>query len=564
MQAFKEEPSFFKDCEFNLSFKELKENLNDLLQGKLNANDLLNAKEVAIRKDIIALFVLKEEIKKEALTKEQAIGFLKGVLFHSPSKITKAVFIKACVDYFELRDLAFFNIHSINLIIILQNDFFGVFGGSLYYDKWSFSFKKNFFGKEELKTPCKVALCVCGALRGRNWPTLLNKIIADLGFEVDVFLFAWDEEFTWAGLGGGTSLIYRRAYDNPTLKSKAVKEVATNAEFAKHFPKTYAKLNKEKSIPLSLDKIKLITNLKAFRLEKGEDFMKKYAITNPNPNVVKYYYAKNQVLKLLQNYEAQNKLKYDYIIQTRPDWPFKLNKDLKDFEKLAPQDILVETGVAGLTDALVVGPASSMSIMLSIWDLGNFNKANVAMFRSLPNAMGTHGLSFAFCSLAGLRVISSNPVPNWRGFSNDDWVLPNFDSELEEDIKASKLDKETLDKCREFFEAFKDLFKHKEGEPSNIVECLNLNKQDALNASKGELANALQTVERQYKALLTQFKQTQDEAAYKNYLSFKLGQALINAYKNLWRGDLLKFFFYEAFKIRKEHKDAIKRKKNLK
>ena len=38
----------------------------------------------------------------------------------------------------------------------------------------------------------------------------------------------------------------------------------------------------------------------------------------------------------------------------------------------------------------------------------------------------------------------------------------------------------------------------------------------------------------------------------KEFLSYKLGEALIKAYKNMWKGGLIKFVFKEAWEIRRD------------
>ncbi|ELT5784392.1 hypothetical protein R6191_001625, partial [Campylobacter upsaliensis] len=40
----------------------------------------------------------------------------------------------------------------------------------------------------------------------------------------------------------------------------------------------------------------------------------------------------------------------------------------------------------------------------------------------------------------------------------------------------------------------------------------------------------------------------------KEFLSYKLGEALITAYKNMWRGGLLKFWLIDSKKIVREFK----------
>ncbi|MCX2683298.1 hypothetical protein OQH60_05730 [Campylobacter sp. MIT 21-1685] len=48
----------------------------------------------------------------------------------------------------------------------------------------------------------------------------------------------------------------------------------------------------------------------------------------------------------------------------------------------------------------------------------------------------------------------------------------------------------------------------------------------------------------------------------KEHLSYKLGEAFIVAYKNLWRGGVLKFVFFESKRIRKEFRERRNNEKN--
>lgn len=555
----------------DLDYIELKKNLKDFLAGGVNS--------IPPHLCIAYNFILS--IQNNSLECKKAWEILPRFLPQSSIE-SKAFFIKTAVDFFALNDRNFFSYGASIVLTTIHNHFEDSFAALTYMNIFSHYFKHNIFGNKYLKSGKRFALTISGALRGKNWLDRINKIVADFGFEADVFFFTWNREYDWIGLGGSPHWAYRMFSHIPNFFSYCPEEICTWNELCKNFPHTFQILTQQRFKRLNINKIRLIDNLVAFSVENEEEFCNKFKL-NGSTNLQKMWYGKYRLLQMLEEYEIKHNFKYDFILNVRPDGILEKFCDFSHFEKMLPMDLSVSLGGEGVNDCCVAGRANVMKFFLSIWKLALDNK-HIDMFASAPHHMGTHYMPHYLFMLEGVRIVK--PFLNLdiiRAFDPKEFVLPNFEKALEKDCEITSLKGNELKKSLEFFDYFQGLFGEKEERFSTgAVERVSSHLSYKLGlamirnsksfwgymklpyilisikiAHQEEQKNIQEKIKCGYKAQTLDLKLYDDyEEALKikEFLSYKLGEALIKAYKNMWRGGLLKFWLIDSKKIVREFK----------
>ncbi|MDO4674713.1 MAG: hypothetical protein Q4A73_06045, partial [Campylobacter sp.] len=423
-------------------------------QGQ-DLEDFLGGKNSRLSAHIQASYEFMSRLRENSLGSKEACEALHHFLPQSSPR-AKSFFIKAAVDYFLLNDPDFFSYASWPVLVSLHNDFDGTLMGRLYMDKFEHAFKNNVFKGGHLRHKKRIALAISGALRGKNWLKLLNKIITDLGLEADVFFFTWDREYHWMGLGGSSWWVHRLFANEPELIASVPDSLKSHGAFHQNFPQTHAKLHQATSTRLSLIKVRQIKNLVAFSVENEEEFVEKFKL-QPPANCQKMWYGKFRLLQMIEEHEAREGFKYDFIINLRPDGILEGPCDFARLEALEPMEVSVILGGEGVNDACLAGRSPVMKLFLGIWETALNNK-HLGLFATAPQGMGTHYLPHRLFMLEGVRIRKPFLALNITNLGLENWILPHFEPQLERDLQSTPLKGEELEKALKFFERFKDAF----------------------------------------------------------------------------------------------------------
>ncbi|ARR03351.1 hypothetical protein CVIC12175_0198 [Campylobacter vicugnae] len=458
-----------------------------------------------INKDILACVYINYFIKYEELDLKECQELLNKYIVTSNNVVTISYFLKTTIDYFEIFNNMYFN--NIHIILhILQNKFKNnlVDGSNYYYNKVLLNYKKYFLNNQKFKQNAKVALLIGGALRGGNWLHTINKNIDEIGLNADVFLFTWDKEYSWIGLGGVPVRWVDRMLPSSLAKS-APQEVATKSNFNKYFPLTYNKLSKEYATSLDRSKLNKIKNLVSYSIENELDFINKYKL-KPEWNVCKLHYGNLRLLQILKEYEKTHNKQYDYIIKIRPDIVCKSEYNIESILEINDMEIGAYYGSIGLDDNILVGKYHTMNLYLSLFEISIQNK-HLPLFANAPR-IGAHDGTAKYCSLLGIKAIM--PKITKESFKNiSEYIIPDFSKELQEDLSNSNLNEDTLKKCKLFFHSLKN-----ESQKFEII-----NKDLQIKIIKNNLNLLL------YKTAKSRIH---------NQLSYKLGKAMIENSKSIW------------------------------
>lgn len=282
------------------------------------------------------------------------------------------------------------------------------------------------------------------------------------------------------------------------------------------------------------------------------------------------------------DYEAKHAFKYDYIIRVRPDVNVRM-LDRSELFRLKSGDLAVRVVGAGegIDDMYFYAKRDEM---LKFMDLYNVDKMQeFKYFTKMFLIGGIHSFLANWIMLNKLKVV---PMRLPASLENKYHIsfLPNFDDALKEDIKNTTLNKDELKKCLNFFDKIKELIKNNNTEIKNlnykeITAEFRIKNQLSYKLGQAMIQNSksvlgylkmpyiLSGIYNQYKkeqfayndkinknpslALpkLSTYADYKEAIKCKNHLSYKLGEALIKASKNWYKGGFIKFMF-EVIKIK--------------
>ncbi|MFB1645171.1 hypothetical protein [Campylobacter molothri] len=510
-------------------------------------------------------YIISKHIISFGLNKNLIFSLI-PYMFKTNLIIFKSFFIKTSIDYFICFDKSFFCNNSRNILTILQEDFHTQmnYGARNYYEKFLINYNLNVFNINALNSSKKIALCIGGAMRGKEWDENLKKVISSFHFNVDVFLFTWDSEFLWPGLNGSGGHWAKRLLSSDFLKM-VPKEIMHKDNLKKYFPNTFSKLNQEYYTPLDVKKIYRIQNIKKVVIKNQETFLSSYAIDSDNlfSNISKIWYANYELLKMIYKHEIENNFQYDFIIKVRPDLEYDIKFSLEDLEKMYVNDIMIkhhEGLYGGLNDNFAAGKRSAMEIYLSLWKYGFLNK-QIIFFKDFPCFSSAHDILQQFCSLMKLNCIclKGNTIKN---FYPIEFFPPNFNKELEIDCKNNNfLNKSVLFDSYAFFQKYEEYAK------KGLLYNLNDKFYNHLSYKLGSIMvencntfiGCIKIPFIIFFAILKHKKNDKNILGYtstcsriiKKSLRYKIGCAIIKAHKNWYKGGHIKLIF-DIIKLKKE------------
>ncbi|WP_341463887.1 hypothetical protein, partial [Campylobacter lanienae] len=581
-----------------ISFESLKTNLNKLLDSKDNGG-WYSAKEL-FANDIAYSFIIIEGINNGTLKSEFALQTFKDHIFNSQNVILKSYITALIIDYFALMDeeekKKFFmpmryETPPYDILTFLHSQA-NLEGGKIYYNKYRLRTQKLLNSTLNLP-PKKIAICLYGVLRGA-WKENLEEIIEVMAkpLNADCFLFSWDEYQEWPSLMGGYYWAHRAFRKD--IAEKCPKEIETHAIFRANMPYTYKALSKEYNIKIDKEQLEQFINsnpnIKGFRLEDQTKFYY-------NDHNSKLYYGLYSTFKTMESYEYNTKALYDIVIISRVDVrPHSI--DIDNINNIQPNEIADGFMSWGSGSGCFVGHREAVKNYISIWDNKEIIKSN-----EFINAFGNnHEMGYKYPSLYGYNIIK--PITSFEFYYTTALKgikFPDISKEIFLDLSNLKIDgklsQNKIDEINNFF----DLIRLNYGLPSSKARAFDrISDSTAKSRIKNQLSYKLgQAMIENSKSLLgyirmpyilSYIKEThqKEQKLYqekikanpslklppletypdyneaikiKNHLSYKLGEALINADKSKLKLGYLSLWF-KCKNITKEHKDNHKNSPN--
>ena len=242
----------------------------------------------------------------------------------------------------------------------------------------------------------KIALLICGQMRTFDHPKVLeylDKLIEK--FNCDVFLSTWNNR--------GISV-----WSEHALKEQADIQ------------------SQEKNKAIGLDHINLIPNIKKYIIDNYGEFInnqcndgiKSFLNQSPDtlyhskatsiPSLYKLYSA----YQLLEEYEKENKIKYDIVIKTRPDF-LHVHTDIeKYFNRIDDTLFHINTGISYCPDRVYemffLSSSSIMKIVCESWL--NFNQLVNTDYSLHMARLDACRLVYSQCILNNIKIDTFDKV----------------------------------------------------------------------------------------------------------------------------------------------------------
>ncbi|WP_373447859.1 sugar transferase [Campylobacter bilis] len=486
------------------------------------------------------------------------------------------------------------------MLEIIYNNFLNTLGGKLYYDKLR-NIASKYYYQSKSYSGNKIALCLCGALRP-GWRDSIKALInsfSNLG-DIDVFIHSWDEESLWPGVGGN-GIGWIRRFFHPIIDHCPSELIMSNIDFSKKFPNVFSVLSKEINKKIS-EKELFALDLKVKKVTL-ESYSKVVSRLGELQNDSKIYYGIYQVYKSMEEYEKQNNFKYDFIVRIRSDYII-VNNDIKieDLHLLELNEIYDARYNCGIDGSLEIGRRNAMENYMKTWIYAKENKQNIYFHSCLKNfpttcmSPGTGFLSHYILSqwvdFLKLRVIKMNiKFSHINYFLFKNICFPDVKDELNKDIqyirKNNILREDQIKNIVHFFDLIvqkyqiitkpsygtakariKNQLSYKLGQAiiDNSKSILGFIRMPFILSyikdkhKKEQLSYEAKIKENPNLALppLKSYSDYEEALKIKNYLSYKLGEALINANRNWYKGGYIKFLLFDLLKLNK-NKNKIKK-----
>ena len=568
---------------------------------KSNINSVINDNAFSkIPKEIINLYIINYKIRNKILSIDEAIKFLDGVRinFDKYNRNSVIFIFTEIFNYFEnINEWSFFVKARSNINHILKVRFINYIGSKIYYKKFSQIFNKNYL------KDIKVAIMISGAFRGHYRHCLKAAVNLAESINGDIFICSWDKLFCYPGLGGAGGNYVSRNFSS--IMNDCPDLIKNKAGLRKHFPNVFEILNQEYCEPLDKNEfLKYSNTIKDVILENEKDFQnntinnyidKIKNITQDQldnhfniyfTNVCKQFYLLDKCCQTIINYEKKHHFKYDYIIRIRPDSiPQLLNAS--ELLKIQPSEIALNwMGGIEVDDRYVYGRRNEMLQFCNIYDFNKKQEFNY--FLNMFNMGGVHGMLSNWVILNNLDPIAMKLL----GRIDDKYhisYLPNFDKELQIDIKNSQLTDNQLKACIVFFDKIKHLINQnnetmKEQNDINQTAKSRIHNQLSYKLGQAMIANSKSIwgyIRMPYVLSYIKDMHKKEQIAYnekikanpslklpplesypdykealkeKECLTYKLGEAMIEASKNWYKGGYIKLWF-KCKNIQKECKN---------
>jgi len=428
----------------------------------------------------------------------------------------------------------------------------------------------------------KIAILVCGALRGDYKKAFLTLHQQAQAINADIFVFSWDKACEWIGASGNGVGFLRGFFDERILKLAPKIVISSNTDFNQKFPRVFSKISKEKLCKIDTKFFKNLASIKAFKFENLKNLQNKEELSN----TIKMFYGYAKVLELLENYEKEKNVKYDFFIRIRPDMSYEFPK-LEKILSLKQREIACDLHQWGLNDVIEIGHSKDLKAYFNTLnfaktrtDLPYFSEYPKAILNTPNTPFLSHWHLFVYFTSLGLTPVNLGAKFQRNKALYENFALIDCLKELNKDLKLLKkqgLSQKQSDEITAFFELI-TLFKQAMFVKASfrVQNFLSYKLGSAMvlstNLQKLILPWILFKIYLTHKICAYKYKQIlkkspslklprlesyddyKESLKFKNHLSYKLGNAFLKAYKNFWGGGIIKFLFIDVPKIRKEFK----------
>lgn len=512
---------------------------------------------------------ISTKIKNQTLTTKEAMDIFEK-LNEEKSIVTKAYIVSMLIEYFSIQAQEvveeFFMPMQFEskqyLILTFLHSQCDTLGARIYWDKFN-TITRELLQKELPRTRKKLAVAFYGVLRGA-WQENLQEILditikpLEKDLEVDCFLFSWDEYQQWSSLMGGACWAER--VFGTEIGDMCPEYILTHAKLKELLPNVYDELQTEYNVQIPQDSL---MNLK----QQNPNF-RKWLLESQNNQDFNFYNAKllysyKSAFNLIQNYEREKNIEYDYVMLLRSDIkPHPITSN--DIYNLLPNEIADSFFPGGSGNGCFVGRREAIKDYVSLWD----NRVDMGHNRFIHSSVGeNHEMGFKYPALFNCRIVKPVVTCNVRNTTALKSIcFPDIKEVLERDLKtALENNIITEDRVKAISDFFYMLMRNykRPSKDSRIYYRMSGETKDKrmLYYALGEMAlknaNLLGYIKIPFKhaKIKKRFDIRQSEVIpnIKETLEYKVGEALSKVNKNWYRGSYL-WFYDKMRRLKKKHK----------
>lgn len=365
-------------------------------------------------------------------------------------RILKAYYISSALNYlFANKDILndFIYIKIEKKIKFLNELYYYNSNGSKKYLKLFINECGNIRNFKDLyiRKP-KIAVGFIGMLRG-DWENNLVHLIKDISnqYNADYFIASWNSISRFPGMNTGVADWTRRLLSSKfNRKFPAPKEVADKVLFHQYFPRVYKELsyayeelgiNKQK---LRKKMFNINANIKNISLE-SQAYLSLHLVAGEYS-----YYLSNKVFRLIENYEAMTKKRYDYIFLIRIDSQINDLGLKKIHLNNLDNNTLIE--LHGIGGSMVVAKRDIVKIYTAILE-------NYSLLDRYCTIENPHQTIPYYLSINGIKRIEKPCIRISNTYALNGIVFPDITRYLEQDLHnlGNIFSKEQKNNVREFF-----------------------------------------------------------------------------------------------------------------
>ncbi|EAI7268448.1 TPA: hypothetical protein ACH5II_000558 [Campylobacter lari] len=581
IKDFKKKPIWWLDS--IVEFDKLKK---DIQIAYTNQNSLNDIPDDFNDKYLYAAVKICKDIKNKVLTANDAIIFFKDFIYPLNSFKVKAYMSKILIDYFAISDdmlqkKFFFTSAGVNrpiwyLLSFLHSN--SLFNGPRRYLK---IYNNNLKKIAKFQTEYRIAFCFYGALRGYNWKNhlevLIDKVAGNLN--ADCFLHTWNNIQVWPGLMGGYCWTERSFIRD--VSQFTPKTILTKDQFRNLLPTVYKKIDQSIIKNISQEEVQELA--KKNRLKKTS-FKDSSTVTQEKWTKREaggggyIYYGIHSAFKLLEEYERENDIEYDYVVLMRVDSKIQTISydDICSLKKDEISDFLLLNWGTG--SGMCIGSRSAIKEYVSIYE-------NLSLLQSnscIEYLYNNHEVLYKYAAFKGLTTVKhifdhSLYEPNVLSY----FILPDVSNELHADLlclQEKKYDSHLLKEIENFFAILYSYYPKIQNNIDYSIFCLSA-KERVKNHLSYKIGNALiektktkigyfqlpfvlfliiikhNECKKKYKNLKKNHIQKcfdyQEAVKIQNFFSYRLGSCFIKACKNWYKGGIVKFLFYDLKLLKK-------------
>lgn len=567
---------------------------------KLDTKDILHIiNNSALDKTSIVLFVLKNLIKKDELEIEYFFELFEKYLYKIPDTSILGYCVVMIFNYIkassqEKKEIFFNHSHPFSKQYFLLMKLYQIDTPSSkeFLREYIYELKNSM----RKTTNPKVAICINGVFRG-DWQATIGKIVEKLAIplKADCFIYTWNFYQEWTGMSGGDSWIYRNFIE---YSKEAPECIFKNASLKKNFPNVFEQLSFEYLAPLKINELEIMKNNMPHikKIVLGDETEFEYAWTC-SPNNFKMAFNAYKVFSLLEQYEKENNIKYDFVFMIRSDSEPVFDEQLNLYDELNRlrgdeiADMITRTGnglgnIYGARDAIKIysGIYINFTTFLTNRSLYGYQGLDLngrASKKDMASLiLSFHDLAFRWLSYNGLIIVKGNiKFDFFNTLCLKGIKLPDFEKHLSDDLQiiGDELDKEHLNAALFFLEKLRknfgmvsdDSIKRKIIQNNTNVS---IDTKKYLTYKLGNLylnhnKTLLEKVTFPIKFIVTIFRH--DESSHQNINDYilqddekiilEVGSLLLCLYKNWYKNNYAKTF-KELFQKTNEYKTIRKYK----